>query len=202
MGPVTIDLLRHGPVDGPAALYGSTNVPLKPEAIAQMNQQLSRFPVEYAQIISSPLRRCEAFASHYAQSHSLPLKLLDSIKEYEFGELDGVAFESTSEVQKQQLALFWQHPAAVALPQAESYPAFQSRVAEGWNAITKQAEQYGNILVVTHGGVIRAIVAHLLNIPLAQVIKRIQPIHSSLTRVEFYDTPENAQLRFIGVPPL
>lgn len=198
--PIVIDLLRHGPIDGEPALYGSTDVALAPHAKAKMESQLKSNPVDYSQVFCSPKRRCRAFAETLSAKSKFHAVVDERCREYDFGELDGIPFESMNQQQRQQMSLFWHHSVKLQLPGAECYQGFEARISAFWHDLTQSALNHGDTLVVTHGGVITTLVAQLMQLPLKVAFERIKISHASLTRISFYDNPQQAQFQFIGVP--
>ncbi|MDU0355965.1 alpha-ribazole phosphatase family protein [Paraglaciecola aquimarina] len=195
-----IDLLRHGQVDGPAALYGRTDINLSEYGLKQMHRQVQQleFPDN---IISSPLRRCKEFAEEMAVDHRLPLMIEPGFQECNFGAWDGIQFDDKSQ-QWPLMSSFWQDPSANTPPQGESLHTFHTRVISAWHTLIAQyAEQYS--LVVCHGGVIRQILAHLLPVDWqdGQWYSQLNIGYASLTRITI-PAFEGAQpiVNFIGLP--
>ncbi len=84
-----IDLVRHGPVAGPAALYGWTRC--RTAAVsASLSYWLNK--QNYQQVLSSPLQRCRHSAAAQAQRLQLGLVIEPDFKEMNFGRWDGVPF--------------------------------------------------------------------------------------------------------------
>jgi broad specificity phosphatase PhoE len=84
---------------------------------------------------------------------------------------------------------------------SKSLDDFHRRVVEGWQLITAQSKGQNN-LVVCHGGVIRMILAHILNVDYRQGswYSELSIDYASLTRIEIPAHP-NAQpvVRFINI---
>ena len=200
--PIIIDLLRHGPVQGAPALYGRSDPTLRSGALSLMKRQLTQHPIQYGVIISSPKQRCLSFATQLAQQKKLPLSIAPDCAEFDFGSLDGVPFEQMNPEHRHLLQLFWAHSTAVNLPEAECYWAFSERVNHWWQSLCAQAisQRQGHHLVVTHGGVITAVMAQLLAMPLAKAYQHLAIGHASLTRIQFYETAKQAKILFIGAP--
>ncbi|MBU2979621.1 histidine phosphatase family protein [Alteromonas sp. C1M14] len=193
-----IDLLRHGSVEGEPALYGRTDVPLSPRGKAQM---LAHLPVlkTVDNIISSPLIRCLSAAEAIGHLVKAPVNPLPSLQECDFGELDGVPFDHLQS-QWPLLEAFWQQPAKATLPQAESLPLFHERVLNGWQQILSQDGKH--LLVVSHGGAIRQILAHLLGINWTQpaLYQQLAIGYGSRTRITIDDHPNALPVvRYIGL---
>ncbi|MGY0638075.1 MAG: histidine phosphatase family protein [Paraglaciecola chathamensis] len=157
--PTTFNLLRHGQVDGPAALYGKTDVPLSQQGLRAMQAQVQHLPNADV-IITSPRLRCRLFAETLAQTLSAPLIIEDALQECDFGLYDGIAFDDLTD-QWLELNDFWCNPMQSTLPEAESLEAFHRRVHQCWQRLMSQ-HQGKNCLVICHGGVIRQILASVL----------------------------------------
>ncbi|MBU3005749.1 histidine phosphatase family protein [Paraglaciecola arctica] len=194
------DLIRHGQIDGPAALYGRTDVALSPEGWQQMYQQTNRLET-FDNIISSPLRRCEAFASELAADHGLTLQIEAGIQECDFGEWDGIEFDDHSQ-HWPLMTSFWHDPGPNTPPQGESLASFHDRVISTWQTLCKQHLGQHNLLVC-HGGVIRQILAHILSTDWrsGDWYSQLQIGYASLTRIIVPSHPEaKPSVAFIGLP--
>jgi alpha-ribazole phosphatase len=194
------DLLRHGEVDGPTALYGRTDVALSREGWQQMLQQTNRLQ-NIDNIISSPLRRCQDFAKELASDHELTLQIEAGIQECDFGEWDGIKFDDHSQ-QWPLMTSFWQDPDHNTPPQGESLETFHNRVVTSWQSLCKQHSGKNNLLVC-HGGVIRQILAHILGTDWRSGVwySQLQIGHASLTRIIIPAYPEaKPSVAFIGLP--
>ena len=182
---IEITLLRHSKIDGPAALYGKTDVAALPHKDEEVITALSQVKPFYDLVVSSPLKRCRKVAQQLSQLSLSPLECDDSFQEMNFGDLDGVAFEQliggeallpNAQHYWALLEKFWQHPAKSTLPSAETLFEFNQRVVLGWQQlVTRLIEQAlpkekskeqtkQRVLLVCHGGVIRMILAHVLNL--------------------------------------
>ncbi|MGB1321957.1 MAG: alpha-ribazole phosphatase family protein [Vibrio gallaecicus] len=156
-----IYLVRHGKVEGKPALNGSTDVLVATETQQQIKQALQAYPVEFDQVITSPLKRCYDVATLYSKDSNVGMSSDPRFQEMNFGDVDGVPFDDLTQ-QWNELEQFWQDPANHALSGAESLHSFRERVLSGWSHVLESSGD--NILLVTHGGVIRALLAHALNI--------------------------------------
>ncbi|MDN4503078.1 histidine phosphatase family protein [Alteromonadaceae bacterium BrNp21-10] len=162
--PTQFTLLRHGQVEGPAALYGSTDVSLSELGWQNLQQQIQTMP-RPDRIISSPLLRCRQFAEHAAVHWAVPLVIEDDLRECDFGELDGVAFDAIHHEGDpgswRLLEAFWASPLDCTLPGAESLTDFHQRVSACWQRLLLSYRGQQNLLIC-HGGVIRQILAQIL----------------------------------------
>lgn len=164
-----VDLLRHGEVEGEAAIARGcrSDMPLTGPGWRQM-QRLAQTAYEQGvdTIATSPLQRCRAFAESFAADNHLPLTILPGMREIDFGAWDGKGEEQIE--QKALLQQFWRNPAEVALPDGESVAGFDARVWQSWQQWLSEGEGKHRLLVA-HGLVLRVLLARLLGMPLAML---------------------------------
>lgn len=179
---VTIDLLRHGKVDGPPALYGHTDVDVTPEGQALVRRQISQLPLN-GQVFCSPLKRCKDVAFEFNRQ----TQVIDGLAEMDFGAWDGIPFD-LQQNNWPQLEAFWQNPGEKSTPGGESLTAFSHRVIAAWQQVVSSCDE-GHHLVVCHGGVIRAILAHVLDVDInnAKWFSSLKIGYASLTRITIPD---------------
>ncbi|MFA0114363.1 alpha-ribazole phosphatase family protein [Vibrio sp. 10N.261.46.E11] len=156
-----IYLLRHGKVEGKAALNGLSDVLVNPDLQKQICEALVQHNVAFDGVVTSPLRRCSDLANRYAQRMSVPLSVTPDFQEMNFGDVDGVPFDEIED-KWGMLETFWQDPVNHQLTGAESLQGFYDRVTQAWSQLLNDPSD--NILLVTHGGVIRILLAHCLDI--------------------------------------
>ncbi len=118
-----------------------------------------------------------------------------------------------------QLEAFFQAPAEIILPEAEALSAFHQRVLQAWQALIEQQVAIATeqkelpmprrVLVIAHGGVIRMILAHILQLDWQQPSwhQKLQIGHGSMSRVvisqPYQDKPQqqlNQQVTSIAMP--
>lgn len=174
-----IDLLRHGEPAGGDRYRGSVDDPLSPEGWRQMRAATPP-PVPWQGILTSPLRRCAEFAEELARQHGIPLRVEEDLREMSFGAWEGRTGAEILAQDGERLRAFWQDPAGNPPPGGEPLDALTRRVAGVWErAVQEHARQH--LLMVVHGGVIRALMSHLLGIPL-QHLSRVTVPYACLTR--------------------
>lgn len=185
----TFTLLRHGKVEGEAALYGHTDVLLSIQGRSQLENAIEKVHAEFVidNITASPLLRCAIAAEEFSAKYQTPLQLDPQVKEMHFGAWDGIPFAAMDN-QWQQLEAFWTSPYSTHPPGGETLAAFAERVIGAWeNLTTKNSGQH--TLIVCHGGVIRVILAHILQIDWrnANLFKQLHIDFASTTRIEIAD---------------
>lgn len=75
-------------------------------------------------VVSSPLSRCTTLARAFALQADVELAIEPTLVEMDFGDFDGVSFDSMAPQQWQKLEPFWSAPATCVLPNAESLEDF------------------------------------------------------------------------------
>lgn len=196
-----IDLLRHGSINAIPGLYGHTDIDVTETGWQQMQQSVF-IDLQYHQVISSPLSRCYRFAEDYCQRHLVQLKTNPLLEEMNFGTWDGLTFEQLQQSHDGvQLQKFWDNPIDFPPPGGESLADFHDRVIRAWNELLIQSKGM-QTLVVTHAGVIKMIMAHLLciNWQSGEYHQRLRIDYGSMTRIQICYDEDNIypQIRFIG----
>ena len=176
----TIDLIRHGEPVGGRKYRGQIDDPLSEKGWAQMRNAVGNF-AQWQHIVSSPLSRCHEFALSLAQQHAIPLSVEPELKEAGFGAWEGRTSAEISATDADLLFNFKRDPVTYRPAGAEAIADFYQRVSQAWDELTAiHAGQH--ILIVCHAGVIRMILAHILEMPPANAY-RIQVGSASLSRI-------------------
>lgn len=181
-----IDFLRHGAVEGAAALNGRSDPPLSAAGWAAFEPLFMLDSAPWQRIITSPRQRCRAIAERLADHYRLPLQIASPWAEMDFGQYDGIPFDEL-QTQWPELERFWQDPLAYPLPDAEPLAHFHQRIVTAWQALIAPPAQEP-LLVVVHAGVIRQLLAHLLLCDWRQGAfhQRLRIPHASLTRIRLW----------------
>ncbi len=195
--PVVIDLLRHGEVAANGwAFRGSTDVPLSTDGRRQMEvvgRRLEDAPL--TQVAASPLSRCRSFAARLAGARGVSLKLLDDMREMDFGDWENRSFDELHHSHATLLRRFRQSPAGICPPGGEPFDAFAARVLGSWRDWLAGADGEHRLLVA-HGGVIRVLIAHVLDMP-PSALWRLHLPYASWSRVSLL-VGEQPRLLFLN----
>ena len=161
---LVVTLLRHGEVEGYAhAFIGERDPPLSAAGWSQLRAALAAVDKPpFTAIASSPLARCRVFAAQLAAERRLALDVVPALAEMRFGEWEGLTNAEVAARDGARLAAFRADPGRVAPPGGEPYPEFARCVRDGFAAWTRGRR--GHALVVTHAGVMRALVAECLQL--------------------------------------
>lgn len=181
-----VDLLRHGQVEGGRCYRGQRDDPLAPGGWEQMRAAV-RPDEHWDVIVSSPLLRCLDFARELSAARGIPLRIEPSFREISFGQWEGLSVEQICALDGDHLAAFWADPDANPPPGGESLHAFNARVVDGWHRWI-DAFRGRSILVVTHGGVVRMILACVLDAAPERTGSRLHVPHACRSRIRLDDS--------------
>jgi len=175
-----IDLLRHGEPVGGGRYRGQVDDALSEKGWEQMWAAVGD-TADWQQIVTSPLLRCCEFADSLGERHRLPVHREPRFREVGFGEWEGKTRAELEQITPGQVARFYQDPVNNRPAGAEPLEAFGARVQSGFVELVERFAGQ-SVLVVAHAGVIRAIMAHALDIPLASMY-RIHVANAGISRI-------------------
>lgn len=190
MTSTQLDYLRHGePVGGHRFRGHGIDDPLSETGWRQMRETLSHL-AGWQRVVSSPLRRCLAFAEWFAGEHGLPLEVDTDLREVGFGSWEGATRDELIATRRDEYDAFYRDPAKNRPPGAESLVALGRRTAAVFDRLV--ADYSGeHLLVVAHAGVVRATLGHVTQSPPA-CWYRASVDNAALTR--FVSGPQGVRL--------
>lgn len=147
-----IYLLRHTRVNIPQGIcYGQTDVGVADtfaEEAAAAKKRLQG--ISFAKIYSSPLSRCARLANEFADAREIVFD--ERLLELNFGDWEGKSWNHIYENEAGGKAWFSDYE-NTPCPNGESYSDMLARVHR---FIADLPQTNGNVLIVTHAGVVRA----------------------------------------------
>lgn len=164
-----LELLRHGETERGGGLRGSLDDALTPLGWQQMREAVTR-PAAWDLIVSSPLQRCARFAEVLSTQLSLPLTFEPDLQELHFGDWEGVSTSQLMETDAEGLGRFWENPYTFTPPNAEPVSAFSERVRGAIRRL-HQIHDGQRILLISHGGVMRLLLAQARRLPCEQLLQ-------------------------------
>jgi alpha-ribazole phosphatase len=176
-----IDLLRHGETELGGGLRGSLDDALTAKGWVQMQAAVASAGPWQA-LISSPLQRCARFAEALSEQSRIPVQLAPGLQELHFGEWEGRSAADLMLTHEQQLGQFWSDPYAFTPPGGEAVIDFSARVLSAIAGL-RQEHVDKHLLVVTHGGVMRLLLARARGLPREQLLQ-VEVGHGALYRLE------------------
>ena len=190
-------LIRHGAV-GPEwneRVYGQWDVPLSPEGEAQADRLAERLAsARIDAVYTSDLLRALETARRVALPHGLPLRPDPTFREASFGHWQGQLWSDILARHMDEVDARIADPAAAKMKEGESFLELRDRVVPAFHALVER-HRGGRIAVVSHGGVIRVLIADALGLDLGR-IARIEQSHCCLNIIEYHS--EGAILRLLN----
>lgn len=182
-----ITLVRHTSLDiAPHICYGQSDVAVSAQ-FEQERQQLQNKLASYQfdAIYVSPLQRCHQLAQALCADASLGLVAQDiqldaRLKELNFGDWEMRAWD---EIPRDIFDPWAKDYENLAPPNGETFSQLHARSKSFIEEVSGHSQDK-HLLVVTHGGFIRALIAEVLQIPLKRLF-RISIDHASMTQLEF-----------------
>lgn len=168
MSTTQIDVLRHGKVLTPHLFCAASDEPLSLEGWQQLVKTTKHYQPD--QVLSSPSVRCLSFAQDFSAKRTIPLHVEQRIQEMNFGDWVGKSSQAIWEKDQAAMQQLWSDPLNFTAPKGESMLAFIQRVKAAWDDFTTLYTGK-RILLVTHGGVIRVLLAQSLGIDYAQTLR-------------------------------
>jgi alpha-ribazole phosphatase len=195
-----ITLIRHTTLNiEPGVCYGQSDVDVSAQFNAEFTRLLPKLAdTQFDAIYTSPLQRCAKLAEALQpniQINKSVIQLDERLKELHFGDWEMRAWDSIP----RDLFNVWAHDYAnLAPPNGETFSQLQARAKSFIEAVTSHSHDQ-HICVVTHGGLIRALIADALELPLKRLF-RIQVDYASVTELEF-TRPDLTELNANGAVP-
>ena len=135
-----------------------------------------------AHVYASPLERARLTAEAVVAELGVPLTLVDDLRELSLGEWEGYTVDEIRARPGDPYARWVRDPVRHVPPGGEPLTDVQQRALRAVDAIAASHPDGHRVLVVSHGGVISACLAHWLGLPLSS-IWRLTVGNGSLSRV-------------------
>jgi probable phosphoglycerate mutase len=170
MSSTVIDLLRHGEPEGGRAFRGnSVDDPLSDTGWQQMRSAIAE-DMLWQKIVTSPMKRCREFSEEIAQSRQLPLQVEPDLREVGFGAWEGRTPEQIKIETPGEYEAFYLDPVNNRPAGAEPLSDFYDRVVRSFERI-REEHQGQQLLLVTHAGVIRALMTYVMQAPISSMYR-------------------------------
>jgi alpha-ribazole phosphatase len=181
-------LIRHAQPDAraPDRCYGRLDVGLSARG-ERSARQLARAlgAVSLTAVYTSPRIRATRTAQPLAAVNGLSPTIVDALRELDFGDFEGRRYEDIAREHPELFAAWMNEPASFRFPGGESFADLRSRTLAATAAI-RQRHPREVVAVVSHGGVIRAILADALEMP-AHAIFRLEQSYGAVSVVDWLD---------------
>jgi alpha-ribazole phosphatase len=151
-------LIRHTrPMVEKGLIYGRTDVPLAESFSTDKDHVIKQLPEVFDVVYSSPSLRCtrlaEVISAQYLRDESL--------YELNFGDWEGQTWDT---INRQESETWMNDFVNLSPPKGETMKEMEIRVMNFWNILLKKS--FNNVALITHGGVIRILLAHYRSVAL------------------------------------
>ena len=177
-------LVRHGLTEWNDVhkFQGSTDIPLSEAGLAQAEKTARRiegWPVDV--VYTSPLIRARQTAEVIAVRHHRDPIVMDDLTEVNFGSWEGSSFRKRLEDNDDSLLKWIADPFFNTPPGAEPWDSIRRRTEQAVNTALDSGHKH--VVIVTHGGIMRALLVAFLGLD-PHTVWKIKSSNCSLTGIE------------------
>lgn len=202
-------LVRHGATEFNRGrkFQGHRDVPLGKLGLQQAERIAMRLQHEHPTIAySSDLQRARSTAEALIAYGDVPLHVTPELREMSFGAWEGLTAEEIAEAFPEEWQAWTKDPVHVCPPHGESLEILAGRMVKFFEAALQEIssaqpprggrrDRGPTLLIVGHGGALRALLTHILEIPLDRYWRfAVRP--ASVSILDLY--PEGAIAAVIG----
>lgn len=176
-----IYLIRHTPTTAKEGVcYGQSDLALQEPFGEFFNNIKNTLAIDDYIVYSSPLIRCRQLAQHLSDGATITFD--DRLKEIDFGLWENETWDS---IKKEDLNNWMNDFVNTGAPNGESFITLHKRVVNFIEELLLNHSEDKKIILVSHAGVIRSMLAYLLAMPLTHAFKL--PINfGSITKMKIY----------------
>lgn len=162
----TLYLVRHGETDWntKGIIQGHSDIPLNEVGVMQAKKLAEKLRmVNFNTVFSSDLLRAKRTAEIVAMEKKLAVKTTTALRERYFGKYEGKHFSMLHQAEVKKLLSAYKKLAKKSHPDVDSVETDEQLVNRFIPFIREVAVGYSgkNVLIVTHGGIIRWFLIHL-----------------------------------------
>lgn len=188
-------LVRHAPVEAAGMIYGHLDLDADFSDTGRLDD-LAHFLPKEGTVVTSDLARCRDTARHILQRQQdvdPPLIERASLREQNFGRWEGKTYQEIEVADAEGYRAFFNDPVVCKPDGGESFQGLLDRV-QGELEILSQSMEAQNLILVTHAGVIRAMVGLALGMAPEKMLSLvIDPL--SLTHLTSFQSAEETSWR-------
>jgi alpha-ribazole phosphatase len=154
--------IRHAKSGTDGIYYGGSDVEVQPSGKEQEKQVLLALADKsFECVISSNLKRCRDFAEKASSLTNSPLLIEENFSEINLGNLEGTPFSKEQNAYKDIINGLHTGDNSTSFAGGESVGSFRKRTVSTWQQTVEEYKSARkDILIIGHGGVIHAILAH------------------------------------------
>lgn len=196
-----IVLVRHGETEGNLkGLYeGKKDSSINENGRIQaryLGQLLKKY--RFSKIYCSPQKRCTQTLSlilENLENKTNDISYLEELKEIDFGAWEGLDYITVEKLFPGEWRVFIEDYKNITFPQGESFREFYNRCSNLFNTIKTSSMADEAILIVTHGGVIRALLSNALCLGM-DGFYNIKPKQGAFSEINLYG--ESFEIEYIN----
>ncbi len=191
-----LHLIRHGEVAGQYhRVFGGSRIDMD---LSPKGHEQARLLADYVRrhkidaVFASPMLRVQQTLAPLRGHYPNPVVILDDLREVDFGDWTGLTWVQVKDRFGTSAYDWLDHLEAGTIPNGENSAALQGRVDTCLRAILqKHAGQ--SIAIYCHGGIVRALLSLLVEIPLPK-LAYFNIDYASITQVEIDENGVEVQL--------
>lgn len=198
--PTRLYLLRHGEVETRyhRVFGGRIDMELSPLGLEQVQALADYFQRHPPHVMyASPMKRVQQTLAPLAKWTGLEPIIIPELREIDFGEWTGLSWEQVNERYQVSAYQWLSELDEGRIAGAEPVAEFRARIDQAMQTIVKNA-QHKEIAIICHGGVIRMILAILLDLPFARM-NVFDFEYASITRVCL--RPDKTEVELMNFAP-
>lgn len=193
-------LIRHGEVETRyhKTFGGRIDMDLSPrgqEQAALLAKVLEAKKIDA--LYASPMKRVQQTLAPFLKNGAPPQTILKDLREVDFGDWTGLNWEQVSQQFKLLTHEWLDHIERGVAPNGEDGKRFRARIEPCLRQIVEKHPGQ-TIAIFCHGGVIRMILAILLNLPLPRT-NMFEIEYASLTQIALH--PDLAEIELLNFAP-
>jgi alpha-ribazole phosphatase len=190
---MNIFLIRHTEIYNPGKLcYGQSEIPLAENFTSHfdwLSDTLEHLPKEDTVYYSSPFRRCTKLASYLSNDKYVTDKRLSELN---FGKWE---MQAWNEIKRKDLDKWMEDFVGYKIPGGENFTALYKRCIDFYSSLLNS--EIENHIIVTHAGVVRSILAYILDFPLKKAFD-LEISYSSISKITYNDNFQKSKIQFIN----
>ncbi len=166
-----LHLFRHGETDWNAErrIQGQRESRLTELGIEQARRLGDRIRhLQFDRVYCSSSLRTRQTAEHVFGPERRDVAFLDSLREIHLGPWEGRLYAEIEQEQADNFRHFWSEPHLFQVEGAETFSQLQQRAVAAVEDIRQEFET-GNVAIVSHGALIKALLCHFQQRPLSEL---------------------------------
>lgn len=182
-------LARHGQTDWNVAgkIQGISDIPLNETGIRQANdlaEKIAGMDIRLCRVYTSSLGRAKTTALAVSKRLGISCIVREGLEETHLGDWEGLTWKEIRETSPESFGVWFENRRYTKVPHGESYQDTMERMIPVLKEIVKKEQESGDVLVVTHGGCIMALLSLIHQKPFEDMLKNFAPDNAQLVELD------------------